>query len=71
MLYLLLKCKLAAIRLAHSVAMGNKMYSRIKTFVGYSNSSEKSKITYFEDKRRETIRSEKSIDTIADLIAKF
>jgi len=52
MLYLPLKCKSAAIRLAHSVAMGNKMYSRIKTFVGYSNSSEKSKMTYSEDKRK-------------------
>jgi len=71
MLYLPLKCKSAAIRLAHSVAMGNKMYSRIKTFVEYNNSSEKSKMTYSEDKRKETIRSEKSIDTIANLIAKF
>jgi len=61
MLYLPLKCKSAAIRLAHSVAASNEMFSRIKTFASrtwqfaknkWDDSSRKLKEANMEKKSR-------------------
>lgn len=62
MLYLPLKCKSAAIRLAHSVAVSNKMFSRIKMLrpTGRDDPPERSGVAYCGDERRGIIELEKN-----------
>lgn len=75
MLYLPLKCKSAAIRLAHSVAVSNKMFSRIKMLrpTGRGDPPERSRVTYCGDEKREIIELEKNSprETKGNLVAKF
>lgn len=69
-LYLPLKCKSAAIRLAHSVAVSNKMFSRIKMSrpTGRGDSPERSRTVHRGDKRRETIGLENNSMKLMEIL---